>query len=67
MSHEAIDEWLDRSQDVLDDYDAFRGPERPLLGEVVVETQVEVENVPETPLRGSESISNAHTSPNFYA
>lgn len=66
MHHEELQHWLDESEDVLSEYDAFRASLSPELGKIATETQVELESKRETPQRASQSAPNAHTSPSFY-
>lgn len=73
--HEALDDWLQRSQDVLDDYEAHRVAASPDLGHKAVDAALAAEEASREALRGSDEEIDAviwqrthpsQTSPNFY-
>ena len=76
MSHEALNDWLERSQQVLDDYEAHKAATSPELGHRAVDAALAAEERSQEALRASgedvdavmweRTHGNPQTSPNFY-
>lgn len=74
MAREELDDWLERSQQVLDEYDAHRASLSPDLGHRAVDNALLDEELFESTLRGSQDEQDeairaykaGHHSPNFY-